>query len=124
MKLSHKISLYIPSTVNGNVPASKAMIDKFLDMAKNTFANLFGGFTVTPAQGGYMSPEHGLIEEQIQIVYSFCCTSNKSNALQETLPNIWDKNVLHSKLITLLNSLRQRKVRGLRSPFFSLVSIR
>ena len=72
MKLSHKISLYIPSTVNGNVPASKAMIDKFLDMAKNTFANLFGGFTVTPAQGGYMSPEHGLIEEQIQIVYSFC----------------------------------------------------
>lgn len=79
MRLSHKISLYIPSTVNGNQPASQETIDKFVSMAKNKFANMFGGFTVVNAQGGYMSPEHGLIEESITIVYSFCSSDQMAN---------------------------------------------
>lgn len=69
--MTHKISLYIPSTVDGNKPASRAMVQKWVSAAKNTFATLFGGFTAIPVQGGYISPEKGLIEENITIVYAF-----------------------------------------------------
>lgn len=69
--LTHKIAIYVPSTINGNTKAPPEVIKENVDKAKKTFALLFGGFTSTPAQGGWYSPTHGLIQEDIQIVYSF-----------------------------------------------------
>lgn len=70
--LKHKVAIYIPSTVAANKPADPALINKMLEWAKNKFASRFGGFTVTNVIGGYMSAEHGLIEESIAIVSSYC----------------------------------------------------
>lgn len=69
--LSHKIAIYIPSTINGNQPASADLIAKWVRTSKIKLANLFGGFTAYNSQGGYYSTEHGLIEEKVTIVQSF-----------------------------------------------------
>jgi hypothetical protein len=69
--LSHKIAIYIPSTVNGNQPAPVDMIERWVRASKIKLANLFGGFTTYNGQGGWFSPEHGLIEENVIIVQAF-----------------------------------------------------
>ena len=77
--LKHKIAIFIPSTVDGNQPAPSDLIHKMVQWAKMQFANRFGGFTVTQATGGYISPVHGLIEEEITIVASYCNDDDLSN---------------------------------------------
>lgn len=69
--LNHKIAIYIPSTINGNEPAPIELIEKWVRASKIMLANLFGGFTTYNGQGGWFSPEHGLIEESVTIVLAF-----------------------------------------------------
>ena len=68
---NHKIALIVPSTVNANEAASTEIVSKWLKCAKVQFAQLFGGFTSHSAVGGWLSPEHGLIEEAVTVVASF-----------------------------------------------------
>lgn len=69
--LHHKIAIIIPSTVNGNEPAPRQLVNQWLKAAKLKFANLFGGFTSHVANGGWVSDQHGLIEESVTVVSSF-----------------------------------------------------
>ena len=69
--LDHKIAIYVPSTVKGNQPAPADLVAKWVRQAKIKLANLFGGFTAYAGQGGWYSPEHGLIEENVTIVQAF-----------------------------------------------------
>lgn len=69
--LTHKIAIYVPSTVNGNNPAPADQIDKWVRASKIKLANLFGGFTSYVAQGGWFSAEHGLVEESIIVVLAY-----------------------------------------------------
>lgn len=71
MSLQHRIAVFVPSTINANESASAEVIAKWITAAKMTFARLFGGFTAHNAVGGWVSPEHGLIEEQVTVVASF-----------------------------------------------------
>jgi hypothetical protein len=68
--LNHRISIFIPSTTNGNEPAPTGLIAEWVKSAKTTFAKLFGGFTAYRAVGGWVSPVHGLIEEPVVVVSS------------------------------------------------------
>ena len=72
--LNHKIAIYIPSTINGNVAAPTEMIEKWLRASKIKLASLFGGFTSYSGMGGWMSDTHGLIEEPVIIVQAFADT--------------------------------------------------
>ncbi len=67
--LNHRIAIYVPSTREGNIPAPE-LSAKWVRKAKEKFAKLFGGFTATPAQGGWWSQTHGLIEENVTIVHA------------------------------------------------------
>jgi len=69
--LTHKIAIYVPSTVKGNQPAPAVLVAKLVKASKVKLASLFGGFTAFVGQGGWHSPEHGLIEENVTIVQSF-----------------------------------------------------
>lgn len=69
--LKVKVAVYVPSTVNGNTPADPALIAQWVTESKKRLANLFGGFTSFKAEGGWYSPEHGLIEESVTIVQAF-----------------------------------------------------
>jgi hypothetical protein len=68
--LNHRVAIYIPSTVNGNDSAPADLIARWVKSAKLKFAELFGGFTAQRAEGGWMSPAHGLIEEPVTVVAS------------------------------------------------------
>lgn len=68
---NHRIGLIIPSTLNANKAASTEIVSKWLKCAKVQFAQLFGGFTSHAAVGGWFSPVHGLIEENVTVVSSF-----------------------------------------------------
>ena len=68
---NHRIGLIIPSTVNANEAASTEIVSKWTKCAKKHFAELFGGFTSHAAVGGWLSPELGLIEENVTVVSSF-----------------------------------------------------
>lgn len=69
--LQHKVAIIIPSTINTNADAPQEVVGKWLQAAKVKFARLFGGFTAHKACGGWVSAEHGLIEEKVTVVSSF-----------------------------------------------------
>ena len=68
---NHKIAVIIPSTTNANQSAATEIISQWIRSAKVKFAELFGGFTSHNAVGGWMSVEHGLVEEPVTVVASF-----------------------------------------------------
>ena len=68
---NHKIAVIIPSTTNVNEDASPETVANWVRSAKVKFARLFGGFTAHNAVGGWVSQEHGLIEENVTIVTSY-----------------------------------------------------
>jgi hypothetical protein len=69
--LNHRISIFIPSTVNGHKPAPADLIARWVKSAKLKFAQLFGGFTSHRAVGGWVSPVHGLVEEPVTVITAF-----------------------------------------------------
>lgn len=69
--MNHKIGIVIPSTVNVNEAASPETVNKWVKCAKVEFSKLFGGFTSQSAVGGWLSPKHGLIEENVTVVSAF-----------------------------------------------------
>ena len=71
MSLQHRIAVIVPSTVSVCQSASKEVISKWINAAKVKFARLFGGFTAHDATGGWVSADHGLIEENVTIITSF-----------------------------------------------------
>jgi prepilin signal peptidase PulO-like enzyme (type II secretory pathway) len=71
MRSNHKVAVIIPSTVNVSEAASSEEVAKWIKATKVKLANLFGGFTSYSAVGGWVSPTHGLVEEDVTIVSSF-----------------------------------------------------
>ena len=75
-QLKHKISIFVPSTYEGNKPA-KRMQKSIVKKAAVRFSRLFGGATAQEAHGFWISSEKGLIAEKQMIVYSNCTESDK-----------------------------------------------
>jgi hypothetical protein len=67
----HRIAIIVPTTVDANQIAAKDVIWKWMRLAKMKFARLFGGFTAHKTCGGWVSSEHGLIEEEVTVITSF-----------------------------------------------------
>lgn len=84
MKLNHRISVYVPSTYEGNKPA-RMMQRRATKKAARRLSQLFGGATATNALGYWVSSEKGLIAEKQVIVYSACTEEDKQTKLQAVL---------------------------------------
>lgn len=80
-QLTHKISLFVPSTYEGDKPA-KRMQRKAVKKAASRFSRYFGGATAQQAHGFWFSAEKGLIEEKQVIVYSYCTEADKAANLE------------------------------------------
>ena len=92
---NHKIGIVIPSTVNVNEAASSEIVNKWVRCAKVQFAELFGGYSSQNAQGGWMSPIHGLVEENVVVVTAF--TDDQG------LKRLGDVKAFASKMATALS---------------------
>lgn len=71
--LNHYVSIYVPSTVDGDKPAPQELIDTTLNHVELTLSTLFGGETESDGNGGWPDTRDGhLVKEQVKIVKAFC----------------------------------------------------
>lgn len=84
LKLPARIAVYVPGTVNA-ARADTAAAQRMTDRAAAQLSRLFGGATITAADGAWVSDVHGLIREQINIVYSFALAEQIDAAAGEIL---------------------------------------
>lgn len=74
--LNHRVSIYVPSTYEGNKPARR-MARKATAHTARVFSALFGGATATQAAGYWVSDTRGLIKETQTLVFSACTEADK-----------------------------------------------
>lgn len=81
-KLSSRVTLYVPSTRNVNEEADTS---SYVEKAAELFSRLFGGSTVTPALGYWLSPAQGLVKEKTTLVFSYCSDSQLEAGIEEVV---------------------------------------
>ncbi|MFA7157531.1 MAG: hypothetical protein WC123_07605 [Bacilli bacterium] len=77
-KLSHKISLYVPTKDKNNQDIDSSLIAKMVDMTASTFSAVNGGATSSEALGYWKSVAGELIKEKIVVVFSYSNDLEKS----------------------------------------------
>jgi len=82
-KLSHKISLYVPTKDKNNIELSQELINKMVDLTASTFSQVNGGATSTSALGYWKSASGELIKEKITVVFSY--TNNLEIAIESAI---------------------------------------
>jgi hypothetical protein len=85
--------VYVPSTTDVGTKISEKELEGRVDLVKNYFAELFGGFTETEADGGYKSNDGRIITEDIVKVSVFATSDDWENKEQEVVDKIksWAK---------------------------------
>ena len=68
VKLDRRAALYVPAT---NGPTAAVDNSEYVKRAAALMSELFGGATIQPGRGAWVSDEHGLIMESTTVVYSF-----------------------------------------------------
>lgn len=89
--LTKKISIHVPTTYH-DAPAPKNVIDYYVKKTMETLSKLYGGATMTTANGAYFSPElNRLIVEKNYVIYSYCDSYNLSDivAICEELKTVF-----------------------------------
>lgn len=69
--LNHRIAIYVPSTINGNVSAPEIM-GAWTDRVLVAMSKAFGGATVIDGMGAWVHESLGLVKEPVKIVYAYC----------------------------------------------------
>ena len=82
IKLGSKVAIYVPSTVETNKQIdSSEYVKKTLEFLSQSF----GGATSTAAMGCWMSQQHGLIRESVEVCYSYTDTVNLEKNIDAVL---------------------------------------
>lgn len=71
VKLSSKITVYIPSTTDVNKEVDTSA---YVDNCAVLLSDCFGGATATNAIGCWNSPKAGLVKEKTTLVFAYCTT--------------------------------------------------
>lgn len=82
-KLSSKVTVYVPSTIDINVEIDNT---EYVNKTAKLLSECFNGATRTDALGYWMSPTMGLVKEKAVLVYANC----KENDLQDNIDKIID----------------------------------
>ena len=83
IKLSSKITVYVPATLGVNKAINNS---QYVDKTAKMLSECFGGSTSSKALGYWMSSELGLIKEKTSLVFAYCDTS----ALEENINKVID----------------------------------
>lgn len=82
-KLSHKVSLYVPTRDKTNQELDQTLIDGMVDLAAKEFSETNGGATSTQALGYWKSAAGELIKEKIVVVFSY--SNNLEASIEKTI---------------------------------------
>ena len=83
-KLSHKISLYVPTKNKNNEDLSQELIDNMVDIVASQFSEVNGGATSTQALGYWKTNSGELIKEKVTVVFSY------TNVLEQAIETAID----------------------------------
>lgn len=72
-KLSGKVAIYIPSTVDVDKEIDNA---RYVDSALALLSGMFGGATSTPALGAWLTASGKLVKEKTTLVFAYCNTTD------------------------------------------------
>jgi len=75
-ELPLEMAVYVPSTDKANVIISKRDYANRIEEVEKYLSNLFGGYSAVGVDGGYVSDEKGLIQEDVTRVATFGSTEN------------------------------------------------
>lgn len=76
IKLSSKITVYVPATDNINEAIDNT---EQVNQTAALLSSLFGGATSTPALGYWMSPAAGLVAEKTTVVFAYASDADLQN---------------------------------------------
>ena len=69
IKLDQRVAIYVPATDNvSEAVDNAAMVESCAEM----LSNFFGGATIQPGRGAWVSERDGLVLEDTTIVYAYC----------------------------------------------------
>lgn len=81
-KLSSKITVYIPSTVDINQTADTK---KYVDACAVLLSESFGGATSCEALGYWVSNSAGLVKERSTMVFAYCSDADLQNKIENVI---------------------------------------
>ena len=82
--LTDRVTIYVPSTTDGNRPAKRLQKKVSKHVAKK-FSCMFGGCTQQAATGFWMSESKGLIPERQNLIYSACTPQDREKHLTDVV---------------------------------------
>lgn len=82
--LTDRVTIYVPSTTEGNKPAKRLQKKVSKHVAKKFF-RMFGGCTQQAANGFWMSDKKGLIAEKQNLIFAACTPQDRGKHLQDVL---------------------------------------
>jgi hypothetical protein len=87
-ELPMEVAVYVPSTEKANVIISKKEFTNRVEEVEKYLSNLFGGYSAVSVDGGYMSDEKGLIQEDVARVASFGGKADFESKFQNLLRQV------------------------------------
>lgn len=87
-ELPIEMAVYVPSTEKANQIVSKREYASRIDEVRSYLANLFGGYSSEGIDGGYVSDEKGLIQEDVTKVTAFSTKENFEQKLETLITQI------------------------------------
>ncbi|AYP68203.1 hypothetical protein PQE75_gp071 [Bacillus phage vB_BcoS-136] len=96
--LKEIVKIYVPSTFDVNV---KIVNDRYVREIERKMSSLFGGSTTMETKGSYVASTGVLVQEKINIVYSF--TNELDNVKIDEVINmcLWLKKEMKQECISL-----------------------
>lgn len=99
IKLSSRIALYVPGTIDINHAADNS---GWIVQVSKAFSEMFGGATATAAAGYWEDAKAGLVSEDVTIVYSYADTETLKARIHDVLSMAHDmKTALNQTAISL-----------------------
>lgn len=107
--LSHEVSIVVPSTVSADKTANHALVNEMSTECKHTYSRIAGGFTSVNARGGWVSAEHGLIEEDVEIVSCVCSAVTLRRVTEATreLAEVWRERMTQEAIMIRVDGVAE-----------------
>lgn len=90
--LKKKVSIYVPSTYRDHA-APENVVSYYVNDTLKKLSVLFGGATMQPARGAFVSENGTLIMENVYICYSYCESYNRDDlvAICDNLKTVFNQ---------------------------------
>jgi hypothetical protein len=89
-ELPMEMAIYVPSTDKANVIISKKEYQNRVEEVERYLSDLFGGYSAVSVDGGYVSDEKGLIQEDVTRVATFGSTEDFESKFTKLVNKVVD----------------------------------